>query len=221
MYGRAEVMRMRGMAAHIGRGVAFSQDSLPPPPPMRHKHARLAGLAQLVEQRFCKAKVAGSSPAAGASSLTFPQVRTMTLTAWALTTGEAGMRTQARGLAAAVADVVVEKTVAGGFPWPWARPAPESAMSPPWPDVVVSCGRRSVARSLAIGRASGGRAVTVHVQDPRGRAEGFDLVVAMEHDRIAPAANVIKVATALHDLTPENLAEAGRLWKPRFVALGG
>ena len=26
-----------------------------------------AGLAQLVEQRFCKAKVAGSSPAAGTS----------------------------------------------------------------------------------------------------------------------------------------------------------
>ena len=29
---------------------------------------RYAGLAQLVEQRFCKAKVAGSNPAAGANS---------------------------------------------------------------------------------------------------------------------------------------------------------
>ncbi len=35
------------------------------------------------------------------------------ITAWAITTGETGMRTQARGLAAAVADIVVEKTVRG------------------------------------------------------------------------------------------------------------
>jgi len=144
----------------------------------------------------------------------------MTLTAWALTTGEAGMRTQARGLAAAVADVVVEKSVAGGLSWSWARPTPESTIAAPWPDVVVSCGRRSAARSIAIGKASGGRTITVHVQDPRGRAELFDLVVAMEHDRIAPASNVMKVATALHDLTPKNLAEAGRLWTRRFAALG-
>ena len=68
MYGRAEVIRMRGMAAHIERAAYISQDSLPPTPTVRHKRSQLAGLAQLVEQRFCKAKVAGSNPAAGANS---------------------------------------------------------------------------------------------------------------------------------------------------------
>src|SRR5437868_11878420 len=110
----------------------------------------------------------------------------MSLTAWAVTTGEAGMRTQARGLARAVADAVIEKTVAGGPTWPWSRKSGDEALSPPWPDVVVSCGRRSAASSLAIRKASGGRTLNVHVQDPRGRADAFDLVVAMGHDRIAP-----------------------------------
>jgi mitochondrial fission protein ELM1 len=143
----------------------------------------------------------------------------MSLTAWAVTTGEAGMRTQARGLARAVADVVIEKTVARGPDWPWSRAAVEEALSPPWPDIVISCGRRSATCSLAIRKSSGGRTLNVHVQDPRGRADAFDLVVAMAHDRIAPAANVIKVATALHDLTPENLADAGRAWTSRFACL--
>ncbi len=142
------------------------------------------------------------------------------LTVWALTTGEAGMRTQARGLAEAVADVVVEKTVAGGFGWPWTWDVGRGQLSPPWPDVVISCGRRSATRAIAIRKASGGHVVTVHVQDPRGRADAFDLVIAMEHDRITAGDNVVKVATALHDLTQAKLESAGREWADRFARLG-
>jgi mitochondrial fission protein ELM1 len=145
----------------------------------------------------------------------------MTLTAWALTTGESGMRTQARGLAQAVADIVVEKTVRGRLAWPWAPPlAAADALAPPWPDILVSCGRRSAARAARVKRASGGRTVAVHVQDPRIWPNAFDLVVAMDHDRIAAGGKVIKVATALHDLTPENLEAAARAWAPRFAPLG-
>ena len=143
----------------------------------------------------------------------------MTITAWALTTGETGMRTQARGLAKAVADVVVEKIVPESWPWPWARTRAEP-LKPPWPDLIVSCGRRSAARSIALRRKAGRGIVAVHVQDPRGRAGVFDLVIAMDHDRIAAGGNVIKIATALHDLTPENLDEAARLWAGRFSSLG-
>jgi mitochondrial fission protein ELM1 len=141
----------------------------------------------------------------------------MTLTAWALTTGETGMRTQARGLALAVADVVVEKIAPRGPPWPWRREA--DGLSPPWPDILISCGRRSVGHAIRVGKASGGATLLVHVQDPRGRAAAFDLVVAMQHDAIAASERVIKVATALHDLTRENLAAAGRAWAARFAAL--
>src|SRR5271168_2483612 len=147
------------------------------------------------------------------------------LTAWALTTGEAGMRTQVRGLAHAVADVVVEKT------------APPRSLSttlssligpsrlarsfdPPWPDVLVTCGRRSVPFAVAIKAASGGRTLVAHIQDPRGFHDRFDLIVAMDHDRIEPGERVLKVPTALHDVTPSSLAAAGASWKLRFRALG-
>jgi mitochondrial fission protein ELM1 len=141
----------------------------------------------------------------------------MTLTAWALTTGEAGMRTQARGLALSVADVVVEKIAPVGLAWPWRGAA--RGLQPPWPDVLISCGRRSVGCAISIGRASRGATLLVHVQDPRHRAAAFDLVVAMRHDRIPAGDRVMKVSTALHDLTLENLAAAGRAWTERFATL--
>jgi hypothetical protein len=139
----------------------------------------------------------------------------MGILAWAVTTGEVGMRTQARGLAEAVADTVVEKTVRRSI---WSRGG--ETLSPPWPDVLVSCGRRSAAAALAARRASGPAMVTAHVQDPRGQADRFDLVVAMDHDAIAAAGNVIKVTTALHDLTPEKLAAAAAAWADRLAPLG-
>jgi mitochondrial fission protein ELM1 len=138
----------------------------------------------------------------------------MTVTAWAVTTGEIGMRSQARGLAQAVADEVVELTVEKVWPWPSPPPAP------PWPDIMISCGRRSVRWALAAKRASQGRIVAVHVQDPRRASSAFDFVVAMEHDDIRPGANVIKVATALHDLTSGGLEAAAEAWRARLEPLG-
>lgn len=138
----------------------------------------------------------------------------MTLTAWAVTTGEIGMRTQARGLAEAVADNVVELTVSGT--WPWPRPRP----SPPWPEILVSCGRRSARWALAAKRASEGQSLAIHVQDPRRDADAFDFVIAMEHDDISEGPNVMKVATALHDLTPAKLDAAANAWRSRLEPLG-
>lgn len=138
----------------------------------------------------------------------------MTLSAWAVTTGEIGMRTQARGLAEAVADDVVEITVTSAWPRPNPRPCP------PWPNVMVSCGRRSARWALAARRASSGESLAVHVQDPRRDAEAFDLVIAMEHDEIREGRNVIKVATALHDLTPAKLESEANAWRSRFESLG-
>jgi mitochondrial fission protein ELM1 len=60
----------------------------------------------------------------------------------------------------------------------------------------------------------------VHVQDPRLRAGAFDLVIAMAHDAIPAGGKVIKVATALHDVTPARLASEGEAWRDRLEKLG-
>jgi mitochondrial fission protein ELM1 len=149
------------------------------------------------------------------------------VTAWALTTGEAGMRTQARGLARAVADVVVEKVCPVLDPWRWTSSgrlmrwglAPGAdAIAPPWPDLIVSCGRRSAVLAREARRLAAGRPLLVHVQDPRRAATDFDLIVAMRHDAVS-GANVVQASTALHDLTPERLAAAGAAWAERLARL--
>ena len=147
------------------------------------------------------------------------------LTAWAVTSGEDGMRTQARGLAQAVASVVIEKTIEARSPWTWltslgAGPLAEGAFAPPWPDLLITCGRRSVSLSMEVRAASAGRTLTVHIQDPRAPPGAFDLVVAMDHDRIAAGPGVIKVATALHDLTSKSLKVEADIWRPRLAPLG-
>jgi mitochondrial fission protein ELM1 len=150
------------------------------------------------------------------------------LTAWAITTGEAGMRTQARGLASAVAETVVEKIVALRAPQRWFQagwpgllagldPAGDR-LDPPWPDLIVTCGRRSAIIGLAVKRAAKGRPALVHVQDPLAPLSGFDLVVAMAHDRVK-GPKVVKTLTAMHDVTPARLGAAAGAWEPRFAHL--
>src|SRR6056297_1543837 len=122
-------------------------------------------------------------------------------TVWALTTGEAGMRSQVLGLCDRMGLAFTEKCIGLRAPWRWLPghlcPCPlrglaaeGDALAPPWPDLLISCGRRSTAAAIAIRRASGGRTLTVHLQNPRTPPDHFDLVIAHPHDGIA-GANVI------------------------------
>ena len=129
------------------------------------------------------------------------------------------MRTQARGLAASVADVVVEKVTPAAWPPMRARDVAKE-FSPPWPDLLVTCGRRSAFLAGWLRGRGARRMIAAHVQDPRRSLAPFDLVVAMGHDRIAEGGKVIKVATALHDITPKALASAAAIWRERLAALG-
>lgn len=151
------------------------------------------------------------------------------LTIWAVTTGEAGMRAQAVGLAHRIGGVVTEKTVGLRAPWRWFPPgflpAPlkgqdpaKDVLAPPWPDLMISCGRRAASLAVGVAKASGGRTVTIHIQDPRSGLEAFDLVIAMAHDP-SRGPNVLSVATALHGVTAERLAAEGEIWRDRFQAL--
>ena len=160
--------------------------------------------------------------------------------AWILTSGEAGHRTQARGLALAVAGQARELTVNLRSPWRYlpgdltpfalhALTASSDRPTPPWPDLLVSSGRRAAAAAIAIRRASQGKTVAVHVPDPYTNPAAFDLVVCLDHDA-ASGANVLRLPTAVHDLTPAKLAAAAELWRERLcepgrlligVALGG
>lgn len=139
------------------------------------------------------------------------------------------MRTQARGLARAVATDVVEKIVDVRWPYSWfqagwpgvlkgAQASEGGPLAAPWPDLIVTCGRRSAIIGLEVKRAAGGRPTHAHVQDPLTKPSRFDLVVAMEHDPVR-GPNVLKVVTALRDMTAAKLAAGRAAWEGRLAHL--
>ena len=146
---------------------------------------------------------------------------------WTVTTGEAGMGSQAEGLAEAIGWPFESYAVRLREPWSWLpahlqspgllRYGVEGSLGPPWPDLLITCGRRSAAVSVAVRRAAGGKTFTVHVQDPRAPPRCFDLVVPPGHDGLA-GPNVVATRAALHRVTPEKLAAAAVEWE---ASLGG
>jgi hypothetical protein len=149
------------------------------------------------------------------------------LLCWTVTNGAAGFETQVRGLAEAVGGRRVALRVELRRPWnvmpPLLVPPMLAILSPamelpgpPWPDLIVSCGRNAVAAARAIRRASAGRSLSVHVQAPNVPPSWFDIVVAPAHDRLS-GANVLTTQGAIHDLTDAKLA-AARLTAPQEIA---
>jgi hypothetical protein len=146
---------------------------------------------------------------------------------WVLHDGKPGMASQALGLAEATGFPFVERQLSVRRPWAWLPPqlwlAPLRAASegnvrlaPPWPDLVIGCGRHSAMPALAIRRASGGRTFAAQVQDPRtGRGE-FDLLFVPEHDRLR-GPRVIVTRGAIHRVTATRLTEE----RQRFPGLAG
>lgn len=150
-------------------------------------------------------------------------------TVWALTTGEAGMRSQVLGLCDRLGFAFTEKRIGLRAPWRWfpghlcpfplrGLAADSDVIAPPWPDLLISCGRRSTAAAIAIRRASHRRTLTVHLQNPRTPTDRFDLVIAHPHDGIS-GTNVILTETTIHRVTPEKLKAAATQFSMRYAGL--
>jgi mitochondrial fission protein ELM1 len=145
---------------------------------------------------------------------------------WVLTDGKVGMENQCLGLARALGFAPVIKRVAIRLPWRLLPPqlwvdalaATTERLAPPWPDLLIATGRQTVALSIAIRQAAGGRCFTVQLQDPDVSPAKFDLVVAPEHDGLA-GANVIATRGAMHGVSKEALAAAADKFRARLASL--
>jgi mitochondrial fission protein ELM1 len=136
--------------------------------------------------------------------------------AWVLHDGKAGMASQAFGLAEATGFPFIEKRLGIRFPWVclppqlWFLPfratgGTGASLRPPWPDLVIACGRNAAVPALAIRRASDGHTVTAQIQDPKIGHVEFDLIVVPEHDRLS-GPRVIVTLGAVHRVTEARLA---------------
>ena len=85
-------------------------------------------------------------------------------------------------------------------------------LGPPWPEVVITCGKRMAGAALAIKRLSGGETKLVHIQDPRIDPSYFDVMVVPEHDDLASKGyeHVIPSRGALNRLRHQDIKKQAK-----------
>jgi mitochondrial fission protein ELM1 len=92
-------------------------------------------------------------------------------------------------------------------------------LSPPWPDIVISAGRRQARIAAAIKRKSGGKTFLCHMMRPELGYEHFDMVVLPIHDRAPEHPAIFRTLGAPHRITKQRLSEALNQFSPYFALL--
>ncbi len=94
-----------------------------------------------------------------------------------------------------------------------------SRVEPPWPDLVISAGRRNEPIARWIQKRAGESVRMVHVGRPWAPIECFDLVITTPQYRLPDLPNVLQNETPLHRVTPERVAAAAAQWSERVAEL--
>lgn len=160
----------------------------------------------------------------------------MLKTIWSVSErGAVGMQNQALGLGEALfagGGFEAPRSIEVAFrkPYTWAPMHPAFAslkalsrdtaasIAEPWPDLLITCGRKSALLALAVKRASRGRTMCIHVQDPKADPRHWDLLIVPEHDRLR-GTNVLVSKGALHRVTRLKLSSSAEALAPQLAHL--
>lgn len=158
---------------------------------------------------------------------------------WILTDGKAGDEAQCVGVAEALGIAYEIRRIAPQAPFSWLMPwgpidpreretRPASPVAPPYPDIVIASGRRTVAYLRRIKKLSAGQTFTVFLKDPRTGPGAADLIWVPEHDALR-GKNVLVSATSPHRFSTQKLealrntphSDIDALARPRAAILIG
>ena len=157
---------------------------------------------------------------------------------WALTDDRPGNTAQVLGVTDALSvdeDWVVEEKAVRYTGWARlpniVRPAKlaaitgdsQSLLLPPWPDVVITAGRRAAPVARWIKHQSGGKTILAQIMLPGRIAAGdFDIIAVPDHDSnglVKAWPNVVSITGAPTRITEALLAQERQRWKGHFDAL--
>ena len=129
----------------------------------------------------------------------------------AVTDGSEGMISQVRGLSQNISNKIEDYKTDIFFPWSKLQPGylpifkwifKENIHDMNKPDIVISCGRKSVYFSLLLKKIFKSNIFTIHIQNPKINSKYFDCVIAPNHDGYR-GTNVINSIGAIHHFTKE------------------
>lgn len=92
-------------------------------------------------------------------------------------------------------------------------------LAPPWPDLILTSGRRPGNVALWIKRQSGGKTKIVMVGKPSGWVTQYDLIITSAETLPAPDPNVIYIGLPLMGLDQSRLADARDTWQPALSGM--
>ena len=130
---------------------------------------------------------------------------------WSLTDGSQGMISQTKGLANELSINIKEVKTEIIFPWNRLQPGILPIFS--WifknklpgneiPDVVISCGRKSVYLSVYL-KKKYPNIINIHIQNPKISSKYFSFVIAPNHDALY-GENIINSKGAIHHFKKNN-----------------
>ena len=97
-----------------------------------------------------------------------------------------------------------------------ARSAP---LEPPWPDLILTVGRRPSMAALWVKEQARGRARLVVIGRPKRWLDRFDLVIAPAQFQLPRRANVLRLDLPLMRVDDGAIAAASEAWRERFADL--
>ena len=97
-----------------------------------------------------------------------------------------------------------------------ARSAP---LEPPWPDLILTVGRRPSMAALWVRHQTRGRARLVVIGRPKRWLDRFDLVIAPPQFQLPRRANVLRLDLPLMRVDEGAIAGASGAWRERFAEL--
>ncbi|WP_033067055.1 mitochondrial fission ELM1 family protein [Thalassospira australica] len=91
----------------------------------------------------------------------------------------------------------------------------------PWPDLVISAGRRTAPVARWIKKQSRGHTRICQIMRPDGGENAFDLIAVPAHDRMTVRENIVELPGAPHRVTETRLLVEADKWRAHFKGLPG
>jgi uncharacterized protein len=89
----------------------------------------------------------------------------------------------------------------------------------PWPDMIITIGRRLSMAAHWIRRQSGARTKIVLVGKPSGSLRPYDLIIASAENLLPPRANLLPITLPLMQVNGDRIAAAAKAWRDRLQPL--